>query len=37
MRESHDQATPLIYLAPRHKLTIQFVALFEELAAAPRR
>lgn len=37
MRESHDQATPLIYMAPRHKLTTQFVALFEELAAAPRR
>lgn len=37
MRESHDQATPLIYLAPRHKLTAQFVDLFEELAAAPRR
>ena len=31
MRESHDRAVPLIYLAPRHKLTGQFVALFEEL------
>jgi chromosome partitioning protein len=31
MRESHDRAVPLIYLAPKHKLTGQFVALFEEL------
>jgi chromosome partitioning protein len=31
MRESHEQAMPLIHLAPRHKLTGEFVALFEEL------
>ncbi|MGB5623928.1 MAG: ParA family protein [Gammaproteobacteria bacterium] len=37
MRESHDRAMPLIYLAPRHKLTTEFVALFEELAATPVR
>ena len=31
MRESHEQCVPLIHLAPRHKLTEEFVALFEEL------
>ncbi len=31
MRESHDMCAPLIHLAPRHKLTREFVALFEEL------
>jgi chromosome partitioning protein len=33
MRESHEQCVPLIHLAPRHKLTEEFVALFEELEA----
>ncbi len=31
MKESHHRAKPLIYYAKRHKLTSQFVALFEEL------
>jgi chromosome partitioning protein len=31
MRESHEQSKPLIYLVPRHRLTQEFVALFEEL------
>jgi chromosome partitioning protein len=31
MRESHHLAKPLIYLAPTHKLTQEFVALFERL------
>ena len=31
MKESHEQATPLVHLAPRHKLTEQFLELFEEL------
>ena len=31
MRESHEQCMPLIHLAPRHKLTEEYVALFEEL------
>ena len=31
MRESHDQCMPLIHLAPRHKLTLEFVALYDEL------
>lgn len=31
MRESHDLAKPLIYTAPKHKLTLEFIALFDEL------
>lgn len=31
MKESHNEAKPLIHLAPRHKLTQEFVKLFEEL------
>lgn len=31
MRESHEQACPLIYLAPGHKLTQAFVRLYDEL------
>jgi chromosome partitioning protein len=31
MRESHDQCKPLIHLAPNHKLTLEFLALFDEL------
>jgi chromosome partitioning protein len=46
MRESHEQAKPLIHLVPGHKLTQEYVALFNELQteqtklvtqAAPRR
>lgn len=32
MRESHEQAKPLIYLFPNHKLTHEYVTLFEELS-----
>ncbi|MBV1882375.1 MAG: ParA family protein [Pseudomonadales bacterium] len=31
MRESHDQSLPLIQSAPKHKLTSEFLALFDEL------
>ena len=31
MKESHHVAQPLIYCAPKHKLTQQFVALFDRL------
>ncbi|PCJ42373.1 MAG: cobyric acid synthase [Moraxellaceae bacterium] len=31
MRESHDQCLPLIHAFPKHKLTLEFVALFELL------
>jgi len=31
MRESHDQSLPLIHAFPKHKLTQEFVALFELL------
>ena len=31
IKESHEQARPMIHLDPRHKLTQEFVALFEAL------
>jgi chromosome partitioning protein len=31
MRESHEQCLPLIHLAPRHKLTDEFLALYDEI------
>lgn len=31
VRESHDASIPLIYLAPRHKVTGQLIALYEAL------
>ncbi|MCV6589256.1 MAG: ParA family protein [Marinobacterium sp.] len=31
MKESHDQCCPLVYMAPAHKLTCQFMALYDEL------
>ena len=31
MREYHDMGVPLIYMAPKHKLTQEFVELFELL------
>ncbi len=31
MRESHQQSKPLLHLAPKHKLTTEFQALYEEL------
>lgn len=31
MRESHSARSPLIHVAPRHKLTKQFEDLYEEL------
>lgn len=34
MRESHGQATPLIHMAPKHKLTQEFQALHQELIDA---
>lgn len=32
VRESHDASIPLIHYAPRHKMTEQFLALYDELA-----
>ena len=31
VRESHEAAQPLVYFAPTHKLTAEFIALFDEL------
>jgi chromosome partitioning protein len=36
IKESHEQARPMIHLDPRHKLTQEFVALYEALTAPPR-
>ena len=33
MKESHDDTRPLIHMAPKHKLTLQFEALYDELSA----
>lgn len=35
MRESHQASQPLIYFAPKHKLTLELVGLFEELSNNP--
>ncbi|MEH6625001.1 MAG: ParA family protein [Motiliproteus sp.] len=31
MKESHSQSLPLVHMAPKHKLTQEFMALFDEL------
>lgn len=31
MKESHNVASPLIHMAPAHKLTLEFLALYEEI------
>jgi chromosome partitioning protein len=31
VKESHELARPMIHLDPRHKLTLEFVALYEGL------
>ncbi len=33
VRESHEASMPLIHLAPRHKLTLEYLALYESLTA----
>jgi chromosome partitioning protein len=32
MRESHDRCMPLAYMSPKHKLTEEYAALYQELA-----
>ncbi|MDF0604325.1 ParA family protein [Neisseriaceae bacterium TC5R-5] len=34
IRESHDAACPMVYLDPRHKLSREFEALYQELSTA---
>ena len=34
VKESHEQSRPLIHLAPKHKLSAEFVALYDALEAA---
>ena len=31
MKESHNESMPLIFFAPKHKLTLEFLALYDEL------
>lgn len=31
MKESHNECMPLIYFAPKHKLTLEYLALYDEL------
>jgi chromosome partitioning protein len=31
VKESHEQSLPMIHLDPRHKLTLEFVALHDSL------
>ena len=37
IRESHEQARPMIHLDPNHKLTQQLVALYDAIAPAKKR
>ena len=37
MKESHNECRPLIHLAPSHKLTLQYVELFEHLGRKRRK
>ena len=34
MRESHEASVPMIHLAPRHKLSLEYVSLFSALERA---
>lgn len=31
IRESHDKATPMVHMAPKHKLTMEYQALYDKL------
>ncbi|GHT85170.1 cobyric acid synthase [Betaproteobacteria bacterium] len=37
IKESHEQAKPLIHLDPHHKVTLEFVALYDKLDAAKKK
>ena len=37
MKESHNECVPLIYLAPSHKLTGQYIDLFNHLSRKRRK
>ena len=37
IKESHERAAPMIHLDPRHKLTQEFVALYENLAPKKKK
>jgi chromosome partitioning protein len=37
MRESHEACVPLVYMAPTHKLSQEYLRLFMELKPAAKR
>jgi chromosome partitioning protein len=37
IRESHERAAPMIHFDPRHKLTQEFVALYENLTSKKKK
>ena len=37
IRESHEKAVPLVLMASRHKVALEFRALFQELNAQTRK
>lgn len=37
IRESHEKSLPMIHLAPKHKLTLEFEALYGKLNGRPRK
>lgn len=37
MKESHSLNSPLVYMAPKHKLTLEFVELFKSLSKKKRK
>jgi chromosome partitioning protein len=37
IKESHELARPMVHLDPRHKLTLELLALYDTLTAAPKK
>jgi chromosome partitioning protein len=37
IKESHERAVPMVHLDPRHKLTLEFVALYEKLVSKKKK
>jgi chromosome partitioning protein len=37
VRESHEQATPMVHLDPKHKLAQEYVALHDTLRSAAKK
>jgi chromosome partitioning protein len=37
VRESHEQATPMVHLDPKHKLTQEYIALHDSLRSKSKQ